>query len=79
MKDYVEFMKYMKTVQFPTEHDIAKASEIVLQDIFGVIVSENEDRWDQLEEIPETDQLWIYGLLCLLDKPLLPDQAGDLN
>ncbi len=23
--------------------------------------------------------LWIYGLLCLLEKPLLPDQAADLN
>ena len=22
---------------------------------------------------------WLYGLLCLLEKPLLPDQAADLN
>ena len=22
---------------------------------------------------------WVHGLLCLLEKPLLPDQASDLN
>ena len=26
----------------------------------------------------ERELIWIYGLLALLEKPLLPDQAGDL-
>lgn len=32
-----------------------------------------EKKWSAQE------MLWLYGLLCLVEKPLLPDQAGDMN
>ena len=56
-----------------SEPDIAAASELVLQEVFGVIALESADKMD------EKVLMWLYGLLCLLEKPLLPDQAGDLN
>ncbi len=45
---------------------------MVLQEIFGVIASEAETLEAQAMQ-------WIFGLLCMIEKPLLPDQAGDLN
>eukprot|EP00347_Sterkiella_histriomuscorum_P009528 403340862 len=59
--------------------NLALASELVLQEIFGVISSESENEWDRKQKIPEVDQKLIYGLLCMVDKPLLPDQAADIN
>ena len=64
----------------PSEREVARAGEVVLQCIFGKIVEEKEDQWDESDKSIELkDLLWIYGLLCALEKPLLPDQAGDLN
>ena len=44
-----------------------------MQEVFGIIALESADKID------EKVLMWLYGLLCLLEKPLLPDQAGDLN
>ena len=59
--------------------DIGKASEPVLHEIFGILVSEKELSWDSTCMIDDNTLYQIYGLLCLIEKPLLPDQAGDLN
>ena len=47
-------------------------SEIALQECFGLIAEE-------LDLTVEGHLRWVHGLLCLLEKPLLPDQAADLN
>ena len=47
---------------------IASVNEVCLQEIFGYQFS-FEDR--QLR--------WLYGLLCVAEKPLLADTAADMN
>lgn len=43
-----------------------------------MLAAEREERWDA-HAICENELTWLFGLLCLLEKPLLADQAGDLN
>ena len=50
-----------------------------MQEIFGIIAAEKEMEWDKKSSIPESQLTWIFGLLCLVEKPLLAEQAGDLN
>ena len=43
----------------------------MLQEIFGLIAQD-------LEDGDRVDYRWLYGLLCLVEKPLLAEQAGDM-
>lgn len=69
--EYYEFIKKKKVC--PTEKDLALASEPVLHEIIGVITSEKETEWDHQNKIPDNYLVWMYGLLCMIEKPLLPD------
>lgn len=45
-----------------------------------MLIREKEDEWDELDYcIPQIELLWIYGLLCKTEKPLLDSQASDIN
>jgi hypothetical protein len=51
-----------------TDELISQVSQIALQDIFGYEFN-----------VSDTNHLrWLYGLLSILEKPLLPDTAADL-
>jgi len=49
-----------------------------LQEIFGILLAEREDQW-ATHGASESELSWLFGLLCLLEKPLLAEIAGDLN
>lgn len=57
---------------------IGTISEIALQEIFGLLAE-----WDEEERgVPFRNEItlrWLYGLLCLQEKPLLAETAADLN
>ena len=55
-----------------SEEQISQVSEIALQECFGLIAQDVDLK-------VERHLRWVHGLLCLLEKPLLPDQAADLN
>lgn len=78
--DAYKYYEYLdKLTVAVSESDIAQASEPVLHEIIGIIATEKETEWDKAHTIPDSYLSIIYGLLCLIDKPLLPDQASDLN
>ena len=54
-----------------TEEEVAKVSDIALQEVFGILA-------DEADLSKEGTLRWVHGLLCLLEKPLLADQAADL-
>lgn len=50
----------------PTDANVARVSQIALHDGLAAIAEECD--------LSDTSTLkWIYGLLCVLEKPLLPD------
>ena len=52
--EYFELIEQkLKSGQYATESDLGKASELVLQEIFGVIAAEKESEWDKSEQIPD--------------------------
>ena len=70
--------KIKQSTQAPTEEEIAQISEIALQEVFGLAAErDSEVNGNFLKK--ETVLRWLYGLLCLTEKPLLADQAADLN
>ena len=78
MKDSDELLALIKQSQVsPSEDQISRISEIALQEIFGLLAEWDEEASGQPFR-QETVLRWLYGLLCLLEKPLLPDQAADL-
>ena len=73
LTDAEELIQSLKSgVVEPSDEEISKISEIALQECFGLIA-------DELDLKVESHLRWIHGLLCLLEKPLLADQAADLN
>jgi hypothetical protein len=56
----------------PGDAEVGRVSQTALHDGFASIAEEC-DLGD------ERVLRWLYGLLCVLEKPLLPDQAADLN
>jgi hypothetical protein len=72
---YFDKVKHSLKEGAVSDNLIAEAGELVLQEIFGVYASEREG--GVLPTQPELQ--WLYGMLCLLEKPLLADQAADLN
>ena len=49
-----------------SEEIVSKISEISLQECFGQIA-------EDIDLKQERHLRWVHGLLCLLQKPLLPD------
>ncbi|CDW83501.1 UNKNOWN [Stylonychia lemnae] len=79
---YINADVYFEYLEKQTNYEdkiVVLASEVVLQEIFGIFAIERQCDWLEKKQIPELDLKIIYGLLCLLEKPLLPDQAADLN
>lgn len=62
----------------PSEAEVCKISEIALQDIYGLLADWDEDSNGQALS-REFTLRWLYALLCLTEKPLLADQAADMN
>ena len=62
----------------PSEAEVCKISEIALQDIYGLLTE-----WDEETSggalSSEYNLRWLYALLCLTEKPLLAEQAADMN
>lgn len=56
----------------PTDENVSRVAQTALHDGFAAIA----ERCDLSQPKILT---WLYGLLCVLSKPLLPDQAADLN
>ncbi|TNV77350.1 hypothetical protein FGO68_gene10414 [Halteria grandinella] len=71
-RDAHQYYEQVHSSEVKSDQQIAFAGELVLQEIFGMLARD-------LEDGDEVDQKWVYGLLCMLEKPLLAEQAGDLN
>ena len=56
----------------PNDGNVSRVAQTALHDGFAAIA-------DECDLTSEKTLKWIYGLLCMLEKPLLPDQASDLN
>ena len=67
-EDLIELMNK----ELASEENISKVSQTALHEGFGLISEE-------IDLSEEKHMKWLYGLLCILEKPLLPDQAADLN
>jgi hypothetical protein len=50
----------------PEDSEVGKVSQTALHDGFAAI-------YDELDLENECVLKWLYGLLCVLEKPLLPD------
>ena len=79
IRDPEQLLDLIKNSQeAPSEEQISRISEIALQEIFGLLAEmDEEERGEPLRR--ENVMRWLYGLLCLLEKPLLADQAAELN
>jgi hypothetical protein len=77
------FKEVIKRNKEPTCQLVARAGEVVLQDILGVLIEEWTDLYDSdgggAKVFSYTQCMWLYSLLCALKMPLLPDTAADMN
>jgi hypothetical protein len=66
-----ELIKMIKECE-PTDHNVSRVSQTALHDGLALFA-------EDVDLTQEKSIRWLYGLLCVLEKPLLPDQAADLN
>ena len=65
--------------KYPDTDEIAKCSEGFLHYSIRNILDLYEEEWKSNFSIPQELQLWIWSFLIMIQKPLIPDLAADLN
>lgn len=65
--------------KFPDTDDIAKCSEGFIHHVVRNILDLYEEEWQSTHQIPYELQMWIWSFLIMIEKPLIPDVAADLN
>ena len=65
--------------KYPDTDEIAKCSEGFLHYSIRNILDLYEEEWRSNFSIPQELQLWIWSFLIMIQKPLIPDLAADLN
>ena len=63
----------------PNTDDIAKCSEGFLHYSIRNILDLYEEEWRREFIVPQELQLWVWSFLIMIEKPLIPDLAADLN
>ena len=74
-----EFVINTSEYKSPGIDDVALWSEGFLHYWIRYMIDLFGDEWKKNKEIPQEIQLWIYYFLIMMEKPLIPDLAADLN
>ncbi|CAI2378382.1 unnamed protein product [Moneuplotes crassus] len=63
----------------PSMDDVARCSEGFLHYCIRYVLDLIEEECSKEKKIPQEIQLWVYYFLIMMEKPLIPDLAADLN